>query len=303
MREMIKLKHKKIMWGNTFIVISFFLFSLLFIIPFLYVISASLTEESVLLEQGFKLIPTKIDFSAYKAAFINPTQIMQAYGVTIFTSFLGTFLATFVMALCAYPLSRKNYALGKVTTFIIFFTMLFSGGLIPSYIINTQMLGLYDNVWVYIFPGLVNAFQIIVFRTFFQGLPESLPESAKIDGASELRIFFQIILPLSKPVVATIALLQLLDKWNNWFTSLIYIKNEDLFTLQYLLQKILRDAEFMKNMMMMGGQQGVDFNTFAMPTESLKFALCIIATGPMLFLFPFFQKYFSKGLTVGAVKG
>ena len=149
---------------------------------------------------------------------------------------------------------------------------------------------------------MVNGFQIIIFRTFFASLPEALIESAKIEGASETAIFFKIVLPLSKPVLATIALLQLLDRWNNWNTSLLYITDDSYYTLQYLLQKILREAEFVKNMML----EGINISGITdqeLPNESARFAMCLIATGPMLIVFPFFQKYFTKGLTIGAVKG
>ena len=181
--------------------------------------------------------------------------------------------------------------------------MLFSGGLIPTYILNTQVLNLGDSIWVYILPTLASGFHIIVFRTFFQTLPASLIESAKIDGAGELRIFFKIILPLSKPVFATVSLLILLIKWNDWNTSLIYIRNKDLFTLQFLLQRILREIEFVKNMSV-NMPTGIELSQLNnTPAETMRFAMCVIAAGPMLLAFPFFQKYFVKGLTVGAVKG
>jgi putative aldouronate transport system permease protein len=151
-------------------------------------------------------------------------------------------------------------------------------------------------------PVLANAFSIIMFRTFFQGLPYALAESAKIDGASELRIFFQIILPISKPIIATLSLFSVLDKWNDWFTSLIYIRDQKLYTLQYLLQKILLEVDFVKSLAQ-NAPAGMIDSLSQVPTESLKFALCIVAAGPMLLVFPFFQKYFAKGLTIGAVKG
>jgi putative aldouronate transport system permease protein len=180
--------------------------------------------------------------------------------------------------------------------------MLFSGGLVPSYILITQHLKLQNNFWVYILPSLANGFQIIVIRTFFKGLPASLMESAKIDGASEFRIFAQIILPLSKPVLATIGLMVLMSKWNDWFTCLLYIRDKNLYTLQFLLQKILMDAEFLFQMSKNSGAV-VTSEVIDPPTESMRFALAVIAAGPMLLVFPFFQKYFAKGLTIGAVKG
>lgn len=212
-------------------------------------------------------------------------------------------IAALAYSKSAYPLSRPNYKYKKIATFFIFFTMLFSGGLIPTYIWITRYLHLGDTIWVYILPCLVNAFHVIVIRSFFQGLPQALMESAKIDGASELQTFFKIVMPLSKPVIATISLLTLLSRWNDWNTALIYIKSSNLYSLQYLLQKILREAEFVKNMAESSPVAGVDLDLSNLPSVTIRFAMCMVAAGPMLIIFPFFQKYFAKGLTVGAVKG
>lgn len=180
--------------------------------------------------------------------------------MTIIYSIVATVLGVVVMAMLAYPLSRPNYKYKKIATFFIFFTMLFSGGLIPTYIWITRYLHLGDTIWVYILPCLVNAFHVIVIRSFFQGLPQALMESAKIDGASELQTFFKIVMPLSKPVIATISLLTLLSRWNDWNTALIYIKSSNLYSLQYLLQKILREAEFVKNMADSSPVAGMDLD-------------------------------------------
>jgi putative aldouronate transport system permease protein len=291
---------KKLTLGTVFIHTFFILFSACFIIPFIYVISVSLTNEADILNEGYRLIPKNISFVAYQYVFANPKQIIDAYKVTIFTSFVGTIMSVAVMAMIAYPLSRNTFKGKNIVTFFIFFTMLFGGGLIPTYILNTQYLKLGNNIWIYILPTLVNAWSIIIIRTFFQGLPPSLIESAKIDGAREIRIFSQIILPLSKPVLATISLMALIGKWNDWYTSLIYIRDTELYTLQYLLQRILREVDFINTMARDMPNIPTDSN---LPTESMRFAMCIISAGPMLLAFPFFQKYFAKGLTVGAVKG
>lgn len=200
---------------KTFIHIFFILACFTFVIPFIFIISVSFSGEKDIMQYGYRLIPKNIDFTAYRFVFANPTQLIDSYKTTLAFSVLGTFLSVLVMALCAYPLSRKNFKYGKVITFYIFFTMLFGGGLVPTYILITQYLGLRNSFWVYIWPGLANAFHIIIFRTFFQGLTPSLVESAKIDGASELLIFYKIVLPLSKPVMATIALFGVLGRWNN----------------------------------------------------------------------------------------
>ena len=279
------------------------MFCLTFIVPFLYIISASLSSEENLINYGYSLFTQKIDFTAYNYVFADPSAILTSYGVTIFESVVCTVLAVIIMALCAYPLSKSNFGFRSIITFYIFFTMLFSGGLIPSYILITKYLKLGNSIWVYILPALASPWHIIIIRTFFQGLPDSLSEAAKIDGAKELTIFFKIIIPLSKPVLATIALFTLLGRWNDWMTSLIYIRNENLYTLQYLLQRILRDIEFVNNMANSAASASTNLNSYELPIESMKFAMCVVAAGPMLVVFPFFQKYFARGLTVGAVKG
>lgn len=289
---------------NWWLHIFFILFSLLFIIPLLYIISISLSSENDIVKYGYRLIPVKIDFTAYKYVFTNSTNIADAYKVTAFYSIVSTILSLLIMSAAAYPLSRPNFAGKNVVTFLIFFTMLFGGGTIPTYILITQYLHLGNTIWVYVFTGLCSAFNIIIIRTFFTGIATSIIESAKIDGASEFYIFFKMVLPLSKPVLATIGLMTLLGKWSDWYTSLLYIRNTKLFSLQYLLQKVLREAEFVQRM----AEEmpvGVEAATAAdgTPVETMKFVLCIIASGPMLVVFPFFQKYFAKGFTVGAVKG
>lgn len=290
-------------WPSILIHLCFILGSLLFIIPFALVVSASFTDEQTLLAEGYKLFPSQFSLEAYRYVFRSPGQLIDSYQVTIVYSFLGTFLAVLIMSMMAYPLSRSNYKYKKIVMFFVFFTMLFSGGLIPTYIWNTRFLHLGDTIWIYILPNLVNAFHIIVIRTFFQGLPPALMESAKIDGARELQIFFKIVIPLSKPVIATIALLTLLARWNDWNTALIYIKSKELYSLQYLLQKILREAQFVKDMADAAPVAGIDIDMSNLPSETIRFAMCMVAAGPMLVVFPFFQKYFAKGLTVGAVKG
>lgn len=294
---------KKIKTSRVLINLFFCLSSLLFILPFVLIIAASFTKESSLVSEGYKLIPSEFSLEAYRYVFRSPQQLLDSYKITIIYSVVATFLGVIVMSMLAYPLSRPNYKYKKIVTFFIFFTMLFSGGLVPTYIWLTRYLHMGDTIWVYIFPFLVNAFHVIVIRTFFQGLPSALMESAKIDGASELQTFFKIVLPLSKPVIATISLLTLLARWNDWNTALIYIKSTKLYSLQYLLQKILREAEFVKNMAESSPVAGIDFNASNLPSITIRFAMCMVAAGPMLVVFPFFQKYFAKGLTVGAVKG
>lgn len=294
---------KKISVGNVCVNIFFVLFSLCFLIPFILIISASFTEEQALVTNGYSLMPSEFSLEAYQYVFHNPDRLITSYKVTIFYSLTATLLSMIVMMLMAYPLSRPNYKYKKPLTFFIFFTMLFSGGLVPTYILMTKYLHIGNTIWVYILPYMANAFHIIVIRTFFQGLPDSLVESAKIDGAGELRILFSIIMPLSKPVIATISLLTLLARWNDWNTALIYIRDSKLYSLQYLLQEILRNVKFIQELAQGSPVTGGLIDTSNIPSETIRFAMCIVAAGPMLVVFPFFQKYFAKGLTVGAVKG
>jgi len=280
--------------ANLPVNIFFIIFSLGFIIPFILIISSSITDEQTLIAEGYKLIPHKFSLEAYKYVMKSPGQLLNSYKVTIFYSLVATALSMVVMTLMAYPLSRASYKYKKPVTFFIIFTMLFSGGLIPTYILMTKYLHLQDNIWVYILPNLANAFHIIVIRSFFQGLPPSLVESAKIDGARELQVFYKIVLPLSKPVIATVSLLNLLARWNDWNTALIYIRSKELFSLQYLLQQILREVQFIKDMAESAPVAGISINLTQLPSETIRFALCIVAAGPMLIIFPFFRSILRK---------
>lgn len=295
--------NKKFGKGQFALHLFFILLCITYIVPFILVISISVSSEDAIRQFGYRIIPKAIDFTAYREIFRNPTQLLNSYKVTIIFTAVTTILGVFVMTLMAYPLSRPNYKFKKILTFYIFFTMLFGGGLVPSYIINSTYLHLDNTIWIYILPSLVSAWNIIIIRTFFKGLPEGLVEAAKIDGASEIYTYFKVILPLSTPVIATIAFFVVIAKWNDWNTALIYIKSTNLYSLQYLLQKILREVEFVKNMAESTPIAGIDMDATQLPSETIRFAMCMVAAGPMLVVFPFFQKYFAKGLTVGAVKG
>ncbi|MDY3929813.1 MAG: carbohydrate ABC transporter permease [Clostridia bacterium] len=292
---------KKISIGRILLHIFLILLSLTYILPLILMISISFSSESAIKEFGYTLMPKVFSLDAYKLCFRNPYQLLQSYKVTIAFAMLGTVLATLVQSLMAYPLSRRNFKLRGIITKYIFVTMLFSGGLVPAYILNTKYLHLGNSFWIYIFPGLMSAWNVIVFRTFFQGLPDGLVEAAKIDGAKEIMIFFRIILPLSTPVIASLGFMTLVGKWNDWNTSLLYIRDSKLYSLQYLLQRILREAEYVKNLQLSGEMTMLSDKD--LPTETMRYAMAMLAAGPMLVVFPFFQKYFAKGMVVGAVKG
>ncbi len=290
---------KKFPWGQLVLNAIFILASLTFILPLILMISISISSEDAITEFGYTILPKVVGFDGYKAIMQNPTQLLNSYKVTIIFSVVATVLSMLVKALAAYPLSRPNYKFKKASTMLMFFTMLFSGGLVPSYILCTKYLHLDNTIWIYILPGLVGAWDIFIMRTFFQGLPAGLVEAAKIDGASEFRIFFTIIIPLSTPVLASLGFMYLIGKWNDWNTALIYIRDTELYSLQYLLQRILREAEFIENM----AKQGQSVGDYTPPTETMRYAMAVLAAGPMMIIFPFFQKYFAQGLTIGSVKG
>ncbi|HIU66973.1 MAG TPA: carbohydrate ABC transporter permease [Candidatus Caccomorpha excrementavium] len=282
----------------------FILMCACFVIPLILIVSASFTSESWLTSgNGFSLIPREFTTSAYQTAFQNRARMIRAYLVTFAQAGLGTLIACVIAGMAAYPLSRSNFRFRKPVTVIIFFTMLFSAGMIPNYIVYSRYYGISNTFWVYILPGMAGgAWNTMVFRTFFKGLPESLFESAHLDGARELTVFFKIVVPLSTPVFASLGFMTLVGKWNDYTTSMIYIREENLYTLQYLLQRLMEEAAFLRGLSQ-SAMGNVNLSIADMPNESLKFAMCVIAAGPMLVVFPFFQKYFSQGLTIGAVKG
>lgn len=298
-------KKKKIDGFTIGLHLFFIIFCACFIIPLILVISASFTSEKSLALGGIGLVPQDFTLEAYRSAFSNGERMIRAYIVTIAQAGIGTLIACVVAGMMAYPLSRSNFRFKGALTAFIFITMLFSAGMIPRYIVFAKYYGISDNFLVYILPGMTGgAWNTLIFRTFFKGLPESLFESAHMDGAKELTVFFKIVVPLSTPVFASIAFLTLVGRWNDYSTSMIYIRNEDLYTLQYLLQRLMKEAEFLKNLANNSELAGkVSLGDMVLPSESLKYAMCVIAAGPMLVIFPFFQKYFSQGLTVGAVKG
>ncbi|WP_246608737.1 MULTISPECIES: carbohydrate ABC transporter permease [Paenibacillus] len=282
--------------------IIFIAMSILFIVPLWSIVSISLSNEMDVANFGYRLIPENWDLQAYRYILKSPKTILDAYKVTIFMSAVGTLLSVLMISMCAYALSRSDFKYRRIITFYLFFTMLFSGGLVPYYMLMTKYLQLQNTYAALIIPLLGSVWYIFLMRTFFQQLPGSLVESATIDGAGEWRIYTRIIIPLSTPVLATVGLLQLLAYWNSWFHALLFIDKQQMYPLQYLLQIMMNNIqEILKNL-----QQGVQVDSgqlAVLPSESARMAMCILAIGPMLFVFPFFQKYFAKGLTVGSVKG
>ena len=285
----------------TFNLIGYIFITVLMVLcltPFLLVISGSFTTDSAIIKYGFSMIPKEFSTMAYKTLFRFPEQIIRAYGVSIFVTAAGTLGGIIIVSMAGYVLQRKDFKNRNKIAFFIYFTTLFQGGLIPWYILITKYLGLKDSYWVLIIPGMVGAFNILLVRNFMNSIPESLVESAKIDGAGDFYIYLRIILPLSKPVLATIGLFLGLGYWNDWFMASLFIKNEAKFPLQYMLYRTLQSAQFIKASPVSGVISISD-----LPTESLKMATAVVATGPIILLYPFVQKYFVQGITIGAVKG
>jgi len=278
----------------------FVIVCILTIIPFLIVISSSLSTENDISNFGYPIIPKHFTTRAYDVILNNPTQIIDAYIVTFTVTLLGTLIGLWLVTSLAYVIVRKDFKYRRQLTFVIAFTMLFNGGLVANYILVSSWLHMKDTIFSLFIPGLVSAYNVFIMRSFLMTVPDSLYESAKLDGAGEFRIFTNIVIPLAKPAIATIAVFMVLGYWNEWFACLLYIDNTKLFTLQYLLMRIVDQIEFLtQNFINMPPQM---LNT-DVPSSTARFAMCIIAAGPMLFMFMFFQKYFVKGLTLGSIKG
>jgi len=291
---------KKNMILQVCLIAIFTILCALIIFPFILLVSASLSSAADLSTKGYQIIPNPVDFSAYQFILQSPYTIIRAYLVTFIFSIVSMVFAVAFMSMIAYPLARTKLKGKGFINFFLYFTMLFGGGLVPTYLLLAGTLHLDNTIWIYILPALINPWHVFMIRTFFKGIPEEIIESATIDGASEYTIFVRMILPLSKPVLATIALFTFLGKWNDWNTALIYITNDKLYSLQYLLQSMMKELEIIQQM----EQQGMSTAGIGeLSAKTVRMAMAVVVAGPALLVFPFFQKYFVKGLTVGSVKG
>ncbi|GAA0807842.1 carbohydrate ABC transporter permease [Faecalicatena orotica] len=276
------------------------LICLICIIPIITVISISFSTDMAIIKDGYGILPKGFTLEAYKYVLKDMESILRSYGISIFVTVTGCVLGLSFNAMIAYVLSRKDYKYKKQLTVFLIIPMVLNGGLVPTYIWITKYLHLKNTIWVMILPMLIVPWFIILLRTFFSQIPSSLIEAATVDGASELTIFVKIVLPLAKPALATVGMFITLNYWNDWFQPLMYIDNSELYNLQYRLYILMRDVqEMIKN----SSISGMGISIADLPTESMRMAMCVIAAGPMLVIFPFFQKYFVKGLTVGGVKG
>ena len=268
------------------------------LLPFLLVLSGSVSEQYAIQLHGYRLIPKTISFEAYKMLFRIPEELLQAYGVTIFVTVTGTFLGLWLTSMAAYVLSSRDFRYRYQVSFFFYFTSIFGGGLVPWYIFNTKYLHFHNSVIALILPILVNVTYLLILKSYMMSIPEALYESAKLDGAGDLRTYLNIALPLSKAGLATVGLFIALNYWNDWYNSMLFINNDRLYSLQYQLYKLINDAKALRQI---AAESGMVIDI--LPIESTKMALTVVVTGPIVLVYPFVQKYFVKGLTLGAVKG
>ncbi len=268
---------------------------ILWLIPLIMVLSASFTEESTLINTGYQLIPPKLSLEAYQWLWNDPSLLVNSYGVSIVVTAVGTVVGVIIMALLAYVLSQRDFKLRTVLTFIVFFTMLFNGGLVPYYINMSRVLHVKDTLWALILPYLVTPFYVLLLRTYFSAMPRDLFDAARVDGAGEWRIFFQIVVPLSTPALATVGLFTMLQYWNDMYQALLFIENQHLYPLQFTLYKLLVNTQMLNELTVQTGAP--------VPHLSVTMAMAVIALGPVIFAFLFVQKYFVRGITLGSLKG
>ncbi|WP_156396700.1 carbohydrate ABC transporter permease [Paenibacillus sp. Soil724D2] len=279
----------------------FILMSCASIFPFVLLVMASFTDQKAIINDGYSLLPSVFSLEAYKYMMKSSTSLFRAYGITVFITIIGTVVGLAISTMLAYPLSRSDMPLRKVMSFLVFFTLLFNGGLVSTYLIYTEFFHIKNTIWALIIPGLLtNGFYILLIRTFFStSIPAAIIESAYIDGASEFKIFYRIVLPLSLPILATIGLMLGISYWNDWFNGLIFVTDSKLFSIQNMLNRMLSDIQFLQKSSMTNAAQA----SSNIPTDSVRMAIAVIGIVPIFCAYPFFQKFFVKGLTLGAVKG
>jgi putative aldouronate transport system permease protein len=288
--------------GQIALHIIFIFLTVITVAPFLLLVSSSLTKESTLILEGYRFFPKDFDLYAYTYLFQSSGQIFRGYGITLLVTFIGTVASVLITMLFAYPLSRPELPFRYVFSFFVFFTMLFNGGLVPTYMMWTGIFNIKNTIWALILPGLLmNGFYVIMMRSFFKAnIPDALIEAARIDGCGEYRILFSIIVPLSTPMIATLSLMVGLGYWNDWTNSLYYITNERLFSIQAILNAIISNIQFLTS-----GQSTLASNVDVskLPSVGIRMAIAVIGIIPVFIVYPFAQRYFIKGIVVGGVKG
>ncbi len=286
-----------LLFNSTFVILS-----LICIIPFIFVFIISISAESSIAKNGYQFFPDALSLSAYEFLWNEKDVIINAFSISVIVTTIGTLLGVALTTSMGYVLSRPNYKLKNFFTWVVFIPMIFNGGMVASYVVNANILGLSNTIWALILPLAVNSFNVVICKTFFQTtIAESIIESAKIEGASQLNIYLRIIVPISKPVFATIALFLAFGYWNDWFQSSLYIREQSLLSLQALLNNIQKNIEYLAN----NPSAGLSMQQYVsqMPTEAVRMAIAVIIVLSIACAYPFFQRYFVTGLTIGAVKG
>jgi putative aldouronate transport system permease protein len=285
---------------RTFTIIAYSaigLISLVMLIPFWLIVAAAFTDNDEIMREGYKLFPSNFSLNAFRYIFAAPDSIARAYGVSILITSTGTLVGLLITTMTGYVLNRRDFPWRNKFSFFIYFTTLFSGGMVPSYILMVTVLKLQNNYLAVILSGLISPFLVFLMRNFMKSIPNEMVEAAKVDGEGDFGIFIRVIMPLCGPGMATVSLFLALGYWNNWYTAMLYLTRPKMYPLQYYLYNILTSAQSAQQT----GQALANMARF--PGESIKMAMAVVAIGPMMLLYPFLQKYFVKGITIGAVKG
>lgn len=277
--------------------------ALICLIPFIMIVTGSFSSEKAIIENGFSLMIQDFSLEAYKTVFIQPMVVVKAYATTIILTIVGTLLGLAIQTMTAYVLARKEFEWRGVFSFFFYFTTLFSGGLVPYYLLIRQTLNLKDSYFALLLPLLFSVYNLLIMKSYILGIPDSLIDAAKIDGCSEFRTLVQVVLPLIKPALATVGLFIALAYWNDWYNAMLYIDTPDKYPLQYFLYEKINGIESYKKLIANGLVSSSVISSMSLPTQSLKLALTVVVTGPIVLAYPFVQKYFVQGITIGAVKG
>jgi len=279
------------------------LVALFCLVPFIMVVSGSFSSEDSVRLYGFELYPREFSLEAYNTVFQEPSVIGRAYAVTIILTVAGTCLGLFLQTMTAYVLARKDFTWRNKFSFFFYFTMLFSGGLVPYYILMTRYLGMRNNYLALLLPLVFNVYHLLIMKSYITAIPESFIHAAKIDGCGEFRTLVSIMMPMLKPAMVTIGLFIALAYWNDWYSAMLFISNEKMHPLQYFLYNKVNNIEAYKRILESGAAASSAAAAINMPTQTLKMALTVVVTGPIIMLFPFVQKYYVRGITIGGVKG
>lgn len=273
------------------------------LVPFLMILAASFSSETAIAANGFSLLPQEFSMEAYKTVFREPGVVFKAYATTIVLTLVGTAVGLVVQTMTAYVLSRKDFEWRNGFSFFFYFTTLFSGGLVPTFVLYTQTLKLQDKYLALLLPLVFSVYNLLVMKSYISAVPESLIDAAKIDGCGEFRTLFQVVMPLIKPALATVGLFIALAYWNDWYNAMLYIKSSDKYPLQYFLYQQVNNIESYKKLISNNSVSSAVVSAMSLPTQTLKMALTVVVTGPIILAFPLVQKYFVQGITIGAVKG